>query len=322
MLRSTIFARPNLEVELNRRMINHLTEYLAKKQSNVEGVLFDLDQEKIVVTAIFNSQNFKMLEWLKPTLSPGEIFLSSGQRSGQASRTDEKDFVVAIQLRLNLRTEVSAPDTVYLSFSQPRVAAYYKQDLLAFKDKQRQLGVVLTQYDSAKAQLTDINRKLGSSSEVEINHQLKLTSQKIQIRKRLNQLAGDLDVLNRQIIRFSGSYLSVLPSDKLLQELITSSTGNLTGDSIIREAYGRVMNMEVLNRQLKIDLVDGIKNRSGVIKVSNLGGALSGVMPALKINKIKITNKLSEAHEKSGLITGNFIIRLEADTFDLKGGRK
>lgn len=303
-------------------MINHLTDYLTRKQSNLEGILLDLDKNHLIVTAIFNSENFKMLEWVKPTLSPGEIFLSSSQRSGQASRADEKDFVVAIQLRLNIRTKLSVPDTVYLSFSQPQVAAYYKQDLMAFKDKQRRLGLALSQYDSANSELKAINTKLGSSSEENINYQLKLTSQKIQLRKSLNKLARDIDTLNRQIIRFSGSYMSVLPSDKLLEDLINSSGRGATGDSIISEAYARVMDMQVLSEQLTIELVNGVENRSGVIRVKNLGRAFSGVMPGLYINKINIIDRLLEPHEKSGVVTGNFIIRFEADIVDSKGGRK
>ena len=83
----------SLELELNRKMINHFTNYLSSTQDNIEGVLFDLSEDRFVVAAVFEGKNFSMLNWIKPTLRPGEIFLSASQRTGKVSSLDEKDFV-------------------------------------------------------------------------------------------------------------------------------------------------------------------------------------------------------------------------------------
>ena len=87
----------SLELELNRKMINHFTNYLSSTQDNIEGVLFDLSADRFVVTAIFEGKNFSMLNWIKPTLRPGEIFLSASQRTGNVSSLDEKDFPLIVK---------------------------------------------------------------------------------------------------------------------------------------------------------------------------------------------------------------------------------
>ena len=80
---------------------------------------------------------------------------------------------------------------------------------LSLKRKQSELGILLGKYDSARSDLSEINRKLKSSNLNNVGSQLTLTSKKIEIRKKLNLLGGQLDALNRQIVRFSGTYLSV-----------------------------------------------------------------------------------------------------------------
>lgn len=315
----TASAASNFEIELNRRMINHMTKYLTAEHANLEGVLLDLNGDKLVVTTIFQSSNFRMLEWIKPTLRPGEIFLPASQRSGQVTIKDEKDFVVAIQLELSLQVKSSDIDTVYLSFIQPKVAAYYKEDLREFKLKQRQLLKLLSEYDSANTELDRINMRLKRTSENDLKNQLALTTRKLKLRKIVNEMAGTLDVLNREVIRFSGSYLSVLPSDKLLQDLVQSIGGQISGDSILEEAFRRVEQMKVMHQDLSIKLVGNIVNRSGTIRVGNIGKSLIGIVPGFRIRQLSVHNRTLEAHNASGLKTDNFVLRLEADIVRLRG---
>ncbi len=303
----------SFEVDLNRKMINHLTDFLSSSHENLEGVLFDLGENSFIVTAIFEAQNFSLFSWVKPALRPGEIFLPANQRTGMVSHSDEKDFVIAVRVEFDLITKSSDIDAVYLKFQQPKVGAYYRQDLSEFQKKQSELGQLLGRYDSAKTSLEKINYKLRSLRSDDLDSQLVLTAEKISIRKKINSVGGQLDALNRQIIRFSGSYLSVLPSDQFLQDTIKSLTGEVSGDSILKEIYLRVNEMNLMHRNLDIRLVDGIRKRSGTIRVGNVGKSLIGVIPGLKIKKFKIGNKATDAHNSSGLLTGNYILSLRAD---------
>ena len=309
----------SFEVDLNRKMINHFTNFLSSNQKNLEGVLFDLGKNSFIVTIIFEAKNSPLFSWIKPALRPGEIFLPANQRTGSVSRSDEKDFVIAVRVEFDLATKPSDVDAAYLRFQQPKVGAYYRQDLTEFRKKQSQLGLLLGKYDSARSTLSEINLKLSSSNLDNTHSQLALTSQKIDIRKKLNSLGGELDALNRQIIRFSGSYLSVLPSDKFLQETIKSIAGEISADSILKQVYHRIHEMNVMNRQLDIKLLGKIHQRSGIIRVGNIGQSLIGIIPGLQIKKLEIASRGTDAHHSSGLLTQNYILSLKADV--VKAGR-
>jgi len=309
----------SFEIDLNRKIINHFTNFLSSNQNNLEGVLFDLGKNSFIVTIIFEAKNSALFSWVKPSLRPGEIFLPTNQRTGLVSRTDENDFVIAVRIEFDLTTKPSDVDAAYLRFQQPKVGAYYRQDLSEFRKKQSELGLLLGKYDSARATLGEINRKLNSLSLDNMHGQLALTSQKIDIRKKINSLGGELDTLNRQIIRFSGSYLSILPSDQFLQETISSIAGEISGDSILKQVYRRVHKMNVMNRQLDIKLLGQIHQRSGIIRVGNIGQSLIGVIPGLQIKKLEIASRGTDAHHSSGLLTQNYILSLKADV--VKAGR-
>ena len=121
------------------------------------------------------------------------------------------------------------------------------------------MGRLIGNYDKARASLDEINSKLKLSSKSDIDSQLVLTSEKINIRKKLNAVGLKLDTLNRQIIRFSGSYLSVLPSDQFL-ETIKSLSGEISGGFNSPELYLSVNEMNELHRKLDIQLVGNIVN--------------------------------------------------------------
>lgn len=303
----------SFEINLNRKMINHFTNFLSRDQKNVEGILFDLGENSFIVTIFFEPTKISLFNWIKPTLRPGEIFLSANQRTGVVSSSDEKDFVIAVRIEFELITKPSDVDTVYLKFKQPKVGAYYRQDLSEFRKKQLELGRLIGSYDKARASLDEINSKLKLSSKGDIDSQLVLTSEKINIRKKLNAVGLKLDTLNRQIIRFSGSYLSVLPSDQFLEETIKSLEGEISGDSILTELYLRVNEMNELHRKLDIQLVGNISKRSGILRIGNIGQSLIGIIPGLRIKKLEIGSKGTTAHDSSGLLTKNYILSLQAD---------
>ena len=311
----------NFEIDLNRKIINHFTNVLSNNQENLEGVLFDLGENSFIVTIIFEAKNSTLFSWIKPTLRPGEIFLPANQRTGLVSKSDEKDFVVAVRIEFDLTTKSSDLDAVYLRFQQPKAGAYYRQDFSEFKRKQSELGILLGKYDSARSDLSEINHKLKSSNLNNVGSQLTLTSKKIEVRKKLNLLGGQLDALNRQIVRFSGTYLSVLPSDKLLQETIKSLAGDVSGDSILAKVYRRFNEMNVVSNQLDIQLLGQIQQRSGIVRVGNIGESLIGIIPGLQINKLEIVNKSTDAHHSSGLLTQNYILSLKADVVEVGRGK-
>ena len=96
----------------------------------------------------------------------------------------KKIFVVAVRIEFDLTTKSSDLDAVYLTFQQPKAGAYYRQDFSGeFKRKQSELGILLGKYDSARSDLSEINRKLKSSNLNNVGSQLTLTSKKIEIRK-------------------------------------------------------------------------------------------------------------------------------------------
>ncbi len=311
----------SLELELNRKMINHFTNYLSSTQDNIEGVLFDLSADRFLVTAIFEGQNFSMLNWIKPTLRPGEIFLSASQRTGKVSSLDEKDFVVVVKVECDLFSKSSDLDSVYLKFKQPKVGAYYRQDLHEYRKKQLELGKILGRYDSLQSSLGRINGELKSLKSDHLDSQLSLTAKKLEVRQQLNHLGGELDALNRQLVRFSGSYLSVLPSDNIIQDAIKSLDGNVNGDSILREVFRRFKEMDVAHPKLDIKLMGNISGRSGTIRVGNIGKSLIGIVPGLKVKKLRIMSKATEAHTSSGLRTQNHILSLEADVINIRGSK-
>ena len=298
-------------------MINHFTNYLASTQDNVEGVLFDLSDDHFVVTVIFEDKNFSLLNWIKPTLRPGEIFLASTQRTGKVNSSDEKDFVIAVKIEFDLSVESSDFDSIYLKFQQPRVGAYYRQDLYQFRKKQLELGEIIGRYDALNAKLDRINEKLESSGSGNIERQLNFTAKKLEIRKQLNELGGRLDKLNREIARFSGSYLTVLPSDQVIQSSIRALDGEVSGDSILQEVFRRIDDMGVIHRKLDIKLLGSVNKRSGTIRVGNLSQSLIGIVPGLQIKKLSITSKSTEAHISAGLRTQNHVLSIEAD-IDIK----
>ena len=310
----------NFEIDLNRKIINHFTNVLSNNQENLEGVLFDLGENSFIVTIIFEAKNSTLFNWIKPTLRPGRDFLPANQRTGLVSKSDEKDFVVAVRIEFDLTTKSSDLDAVYLTF-KAKAGAYYRQDFSEFKRKQSELGILLGKYDSARSDLSEINRKLKSSNLNNVGSQLTLTSKKIEIRKKLNLLGGQLDALNRQIVRFSGTYLSVLPSDKLLQETIKSLAGDVSGDSILTKVYRRFNEMNVISSQLDIQLLGQIQQRSGIVRVGNIGESLIGIIPGLQINKLEIVNKSTDVHHSSGLLTQNYILSLKADVVEVGRGK-
>ena len=283
-------SEPNFIIELNRKMVNHMTKFLSTNTKQLNSVIFDIREDKLEMKIIFQKSEFEGLSWVKPTLRPGEIFKSASDRTGEVSKIDEKDFLVGIQLAFTLTTKPDQLDSVYLSFGQPLVAAFYEEDLNIYKKLMIRLGKLLAAFNGIKDQLAQIESEEADVSEDDVERQLQLTSKKAALHQKLQTVTKELDLVNRRVIRFSsGSHFSVLPSDIFIRDAINSVAGKVNGNAVLRDLYDKVKKMNFLNERLGIELVNNeIKNRTGTIRVHNVGHPLSGFVPGLKIQKVSV----------------------------------
>jgi len=317
-----LFARPsseepNLELTINRRMVHRFTDVLKSYTPGVDSVVFDLRDQRLDVTVILKQSQIPFLRFVTPTYKPGEIFRHNSLRKGGASSQDVKDFLVGFQFSFKVEMKPGEQDSVYLSFDQPMVAAYYAQDFNRYREILKELGEVISKGDGLRYRIIEVNRELGNLPQGREGtaRKIRLLKEKISLHENYQINSAAETSLQKEVVRFSsGSHLNMLPSDEVLSDLLKSVEGRRTGDGILQDVYSNVKKMKIIHEGLEFKLLGAIKNRKGVLKVSNLGSVLAGYLPGLKITRAEI-QKLpplpSNGMEKSTPRDGNYQLVFE-----------
>ncbi|MBT3783324.1 hypothetical protein HOF92_00025 [bacterium] len=282
---------PNLRVYLNRRMVHRFTDALKSFAPGVDSVLFDLRDNRLDVKVVLQKSQIPFLRFVTPTYKPGEIFKHNSKRKGRVSKDDEEDYLVGFQFSFEARMDPAEPDVAYLAFKQPQVAAYFSQDFDHYRKVLKELGEVLSSSDALRDKILAVNRSLSQlpSGREGTVRKIRLLKEKVTLYEKFNSNTHIESGLQEKVVRFSsGSHLNLLPSDEVLKDLLKAVEGRWTGDGILEDVYQNVKKMQVLHEGLEIKTVGPIKNRQGVLKVSNLGSVLAGYLPGLKITSVRI----------------------------------
>lgn len=289
LLQSSLLAQ-NLKVHLSRAMVNQFTDFLSSSHDAVDSVLFDLVDEKFVLKVFLRKTKVPGMDWVKPTLRPGEIFKPSEERDGSVTVSEEEDFLIGFALEFELSTKPEDLDAVFLSFEQPRVAAFYGSDLAQFRIYQKELTTMQAGYNSLLERKSTIVKELEGLTRSEIRKKLLLTRARAQIQQEVDGMQERLLVLTRYVTRFhSGSHFSVLPSDAVLTDLVRSAGGVVNGDSIMNDVYETVQGLDVLSDSLGVQLIGGkIENRSGTVRVFNISKPLAPFVPGILFESVKV----------------------------------
>lgn len=287
----SIDRESNLSLVINRRLVHRFTDVLKTQTSGLESVIFDLRDNRLDMTVILKQTEIPFLRFVTPTYKPGEIFQHNTNRKGAVLSEDAKNFVVGFQFSFAIEMKEGEPDVAYLSFDQPMVAAYYLQDWEEYKQVLRKLGDAVSRGDALRQSIIRLNTELGEllAENAGARDKIKLLKEKINLRKQYVLNAREESLLQQKAIRFaSGSHLNILPSDQALAEMLKSAQGHQTGDDILDDVYHKVQRMQVIHKGLELSVVGNIKNRKGVLKISNLGSILAGYLPGLMITHAEI----------------------------------
>jgi len=277
----------NFSVSLSRRMVNHFTGFLATDTPGLNSLIFDLGTQGLEMKVLLDKTQVPFLKYVTPTYRPGEIFKDIKDRQSGVLMDDERDFRVGFQMLFALKTSANDPDACIFSFKNPRVLAYYEQDLQKYSSLLTELGKLRSKAQAIRSALKSLEQ-IPDLAPARVRA-LKAKAEKL---AELSKITQSIRQKNELVTRFSsGAYLAMLPSDDALTELVGALGGRLRGDRILSQLFQRVIEMGVLNPELKIELLGEIKNRSGRVRVANLGKALGSLIPGLKIMDIKIDSK-------------------------------
>jgi hypothetical protein len=282
---ATAPASSNFSLSLSRRMVNHFTNFLAADTPGLNSLIFDLTPQGLEMKILLDKAQIPFLKYVTPTYRPGEIFKEIEDRQSGVLVEDENDFQVGFELLFTLKTDSKDPDSCIFFFKNPKVLAYYRQDLKKYISLLTELGELQSRARSLREQL-----RIQPENQSQISR-VRLLKKRTTLMSGLGKVTRKIRQNNELVNRFSsGAYLALLPSDEALTELVSALGGQLKGDKILTQVFKRVAEMGVLNSQLKIELLGEIQARSGRVRVSNLGKALGGFIPGLKITEIRIDN--------------------------------
>ena len=293
----------NLSLVINRRLVHRFTDVLKKQTPGLESIIFDLKDQRLDMTVILKQAEIPFLRFVTPTYKPGEIFEHNSDRQGVVLAEDVQNFLVGFQFSFAIEMKPEEPDAAYLSFEQPMVAAYYIQDLEEYKQILLKLGDVVARGDALRQKIVRLNVELGEllGANGGAENKIRLLKEKIRLHTEYALNSDEEYLLQQKANRFSsGSHLNLLPSDQALAGLLKSVEGRKTGDDILDDVYKKVQRMQVIHEGLALRLVGQIKNRRGVLKVSNLGSVLAGYLPGLMITHAEIQKLPPLPNEEGG----------------------
>lgn len=277
---------PDVGVFIGSKTVNRWSSrFLKMVDSPIRNIEYAFENEELGINLTIDLNYFmnkKEIDFLSPTLKPGEIFTKYRKSSGPVrdnSSVSKRDSNYLVEVGIKLRFPLLGNqelNTVHLGFRKTYFKTYYKSDYNSYLQKQMALSTMQLEGGSdgsslAAAQQTvkELMAKLENGDD--------LTKEDQQAYKKASL-----------VIDSQGDEIETESSREILEEEITSfESGSIMpfklSSLLIKDVIDFLNKNKILSDYLDVEVLHYDETSAGLVKVSGLNRLIEGALPGLNI---------------------------------------